>query len=151
MLKKYTKRKENLKIITIISARKIRDKEVLHRNLEAHQRDKERKDINHSIRKTIQVMIQNPDIRKEGKKGKKEIIMIKDPIKAIGLKKEKVRIKEIIKTKDPIKAIGLKKVKDRIKETKILHPATKVIDISAKQIMQRIEIIKTPIRAPPDS
>jgi hypothetical protein len=148
MLKKYTKRKENLKIITIISARKIRDKEVLHRNLEAHLRDKERKDINHSIRKMIQVMIQNPDIRKEGKK---EIIMKKDPIKAIGLKKEKVRIKEIIKTKDPIKAIGLKKVKDRIKETRIPHPATKVIDISSKQIMQRIEIIKTPIRAPPDS
>ena len=74
-------------------------------------------------------MIQNPDIRKEEKKGKKEIIMIKDPIKAI----------------------GLKKAKGRIKETRILHPATKVIDISAKQIMQRIEIIKTPIRAPPDS
>ena len=99
----------------------------------------------------IQVMIQNPDIRKEEKKGKKEIIKTKDPIKAIDLKKEKVRIKEIIKTKDPIKAIGLKKAKDQIKETRIHHPATKVIDISAKQIMQRIGIIKTSIRAPPDS
>jgi hypothetical protein len=93
-------------------------------------------------------MIQNPDIRKEGKK---EIKIKKYTKKEKGQKKEKVRIKEIIKTKDPIKAIGLKKVKDRIKETRIPHPATKVIDISSKQIMQRIEIIKTPIRAPPDS
>ena len=80
MLRKFSKRKENLRII--ISEGKIRDREVHHRNLEVHQKDRERKDINHSIKRMIQVMIQNLDIRREGIE-EEGIIIVKSRIKVI--------------------------------------------------------------------